>query len=154
MGSSVILSLKRCLRSALPFINQGSLAFLALRNTAHIKCSMEWSSGPKLSKNNSRQTHLQSKLKNSTVRQTKGDLWDSVADGEGKDFFLRKNPPIPKYVFAAGTAKRTAEMLKRKAGFPPEENHHEETAESTSARKGRDKFNFQESKYSTVLPCC
>uniref|UniRef100_A0A3Q2YTA0 Mitochondrial ribonuclease P catalytic subunit n=1 Tax=Hippocampus comes TaxID=109280 RepID=A0A3Q2YTA0_HIPCM len=126
MGSSVILSLKRCLRSALPFINQGSLAFLALPNTAHIKCSMDWSSGPKLCRNNSRQTHLQSKLKNSTVRQTKNELWDSVADREGKDFFLRKNPPIPKYVFAAGTAKRTAEMLKRKAGFSPEENHHED----------------------------
>ncbi|XP_061553139.1 mitochondrial ribonuclease P catalytic subunit isoform X1 [Phycodurus eques] len=137
MGFTVIINLKSCLRPALPFINQGSSAFLTLAYTAHIQCYMNWSSSPGLSKDNSRQTNVQARLKNSTIRQRTDGLWDNVADGGGKNFNPRQNPSIPKSVFAAGTAKRTAEMLRRKAGFCPEENHHEGPARRTVGRKGK-----------------
>ncbi|XP_061156521.1 mitochondrial ribonuclease P catalytic subunit [Syngnathus typhle] len=131
IGSSMMLSLKPCLRSVLPFINQGSLAFLLLPYTAHIQRTRDWSSSHELSRSNSRQD----KLKNNTIKQRTHELWDSVADGGGKN--LRQNASIPKSVFAAGTAKRTAEMLKRKAGVLPEENHHKEPARRTSERRGK-----------------
>ncbi|KAI4904486.1 hypothetical protein NFI96_018923, partial [Prochilodus magdalenae] len=38
-----------------------------------------------------------------------------------RDFTLRQKPAFPKSVFAAGTAKRTADLLKRRAGAEPEQ---------------------------------
>ncbi|XP_077395985.1 mitochondrial ribonuclease P catalytic subunit [Festucalex cinctus] len=137
MGSSVILNFKPWIRSALPFINRGSSAFLALPYTTHIQCSRDWRCGPELRKNNSRQTRVQGKVKNSTFRQRADDLWDNTADGGDKNFTGLQNLSIPKSVFAAGTAKRTAEIMKRKAGLFPEEENHEEPVSRTNGRKGK-----------------
>ncbi|XP_077431552.1 mitochondrial ribonuclease P catalytic subunit isoform X2 [Vanacampus margaritifer] len=123
MGSSVILRFKLWIG----FINRGSSAFLALPYTTQMQCSRDWRCGPELRKSNSKQTSVQGKLKNSTFRLR--------ADGAGKNFTLLQNVSVPKSVFAAGTAKRTAEILKRKAGLFPEEENHVEPARRTNGWK-------------------
>ncbi|XP_061700885.1 mitochondrial ribonuclease P catalytic subunit isoform X2 [Syngnathoides biaculeatus] len=131
MGFTIILKLKLGPRPAIPFINQGSSAFLTLPYLVLSHCCMNWSSSPGLSKNNGRETNVQARLKYSTIRQRGDTLWDVAADVAGK----KKFPSTPKYVFAAGTAKRTAEILRRKTGICPEESHHGEPARKTAVKK-------------------
>lgn len=78
-------------------------------------------------------------MKNGTIRRREEDLWDDSVKGSGKSFTLRQSPSFPKSVFAAGTAKRTAEMLKRKTALVSQvEGWHEEEPEGrTTSGAGR-----------------
>ncbi|XP_077477719.1 mitochondrial ribonuclease P catalytic subunit [Stigmatopora argus] len=131
-----IMNLNQCLRSGSLFYTQGSLAFLALPFTKHSQRFREWSSSPQLSKNNSSKTDVSRRWGNSTTRHRTDEWWDSIPNGGGQNFRPKQNPPILKSVFAAGTAKRTAEFMKKKAGLISEENHHEEPARRTAGLKG------------------
>lgn len=50
--------------------------------------------------------------------------------GRGKTFSVRQAPAFPKSVFAAGTAKRTAEMLRKKSAFLSQDEDEENVEES------------------------
>ncbi|XP_057714992.1 mitochondrial ribonuclease P catalytic subunit isoform X2 [Corythoichthys intestinalis] len=91
-----------------------------------LECYRDWSSSPQLSKNNSRQTKVPSRWNNGTTGGRTG----------GQNLSHKQNPSILKSVFAAGTAKRTAEIMRRKAGLTPEENHPEEPVRRTAGMKG------------------
>ncbi|XP_061897660.1 mitochondrial ribonuclease P catalytic subunit [Entelurus aequoreus] len=127
MGSTVILQLKKCLRTALPFINQGSPVSLVLPYAKLLQCYRGFNSSPGLrqpSNVNTGQTYVQGGLKKSTSRQRTQELWDRVTDGRGKNCTPRiQKAFIPKSVFSAGTAKKTTEMLKRKADSSSGEDH-------------------------------
>ncbi|XP_061824399.1 mitochondrial ribonuclease P catalytic subunit isoform X1 [Nerophis lumbriciformis] len=127
MGSTVILQLKKCLRTALPFINQRSPVSLVLPYAKLLQCYRGFNSSPGLrqpSNVNTGQTNVQDGLEKSTSRQRTRELWDRVTDGRGNNCTPRiQKAFIPKSVFAAGTAKKTTEMLKRKADSSSGEDH-------------------------------
>ncbi|XP_054653364.1 mitochondrial ribonuclease P catalytic subunit isoform X1 [Dunckerocampus dactyliophorus] len=125
MGSTVIFQLKKCLMTALPVINQGSSVAPVLPYATHILCYRGFYSNRgwrRPSKGNTIQANVHGGLKNSTIRQRTVELRGEVTDGRGKNYIPQQNASIPKSVFAAGTAKKTAEMLKRKAGSSSEED--------------------------------
>ncbi len=125
----LILKVRTCLKPLKPFIHQGAFYTLktplckspALPLSARLLCTRDtdrWSGG-------------QRGVKNGTIRRREGELWDDAVTGRGKSFTLRQKPSFPKSVFTAGTAKRTAEMLKRKAALVSQD---EEEAEGRTAR--------------------
>lgn len=61
-----------------------------------------------------RETDKQGGMK---IRQRKKELWDDTVDEKRQSFALKQRVSLSKSVFAAGTAKRTAEMLKKKAAL-------------------------------------
>ncbi|XP_042245299.1 mitochondrial ribonuclease P catalytic subunit [Thunnus maccoyii] len=129
MGSTFMLKARICLKPLKPFFRQGSSAFLTIKTpvplavppTARFLCSRDTNPN----KRNSRQAEG----KHGTIRWAEEELWDGAVEGRGK-----KKPSFPNSVFAAGTAKRTAEMLKRKAGVPEDE---EEPARRASRGAGK-----------------
>lgn len=66
-------------------------------------------------------------VKNGTIRRRDEGLWDD-ATGRGKSF-VRQKPAFPKSVFAAGTAKRTTEMLRRKTALVHEDDEEQRVGE-------------------------
>lgn len=74
-------------------------------------------------------------VKKNTTRHRDEELWDDAMLGKRKTSSVRQTPAFPKSVFAAGTAKRTAEMLKRKSPpLSPDEEEHAEELRGGSAR--------------------
>lgn len=79
-------------------------------------------------------------VRNGTIRRREEEMWEGAVKGSGKSSTLRQKPSFPKSVFAAGTAKRTAEMLKRKAALGGQD---EEDPEGRTARAaGRTYWNL------------
>ncbi|XP_026855683.2 mitochondrial ribonuclease P catalytic subunit [Electrophorus electricus] len=69
----------------------------------------------------------QNKQPNIQLYCTKGEriLFDAGGkDAKLKDFTFRERPPFRKSVFAAGTAKRTADFFKRQSGVENEQNEN------------------------------
>lgn len=62
-----------------------------------------------------------------TIRHSGEELWDDVVQGR----MMRNSSP--KSVFAAGTAKRTAEMLRRKSPQVPQDEKDQPTDRSRKA---------------------
>ncbi|XP_028421783.1 mitochondrial ribonuclease P catalytic subunit isoform X1 [Perca flavescens] len=127
MGSTLILKVRICLKPLKPFFHQGSVAFFTLNPSlckssqlplsARFLCTRDTKPNPggrQTDKSNSGRTNGQGGVKNSTIRCREEELWDGAVNGKGKRSTLWQRPSFPKSVFAAGTAKRTAEMLKRK----------------------------------------
>lgn len=126
----MILKARICLKSLQPFCPQGSSGFLTIKTNlcklsqlppaARFLCTKDAKPnlGGRLTDIRKRsQTDGQDGTKNRTIRQRKEELWDDTVDGKGKSFALQQRSSFPKSVFAAGTAKKTAEMLKRKAAL-------------------------------------
>ncbi|KAM7404043.1 hypothetical protein PAMA_004456 [Pampus argenteus] len=115
MGSTLILKVRTCLK---PFFHQGSSAFLTVKSpvslavtpTARFLCTRN------KDRRNSRQTSGHGGGKHGTIRWTEEELWDGALEGRGK-----KQSFYPRSVFTAGTAKRTAEMAKRKESMALED---------------------------------
>ncbi|KAK9533352.1 hypothetical protein VZT92_008474 [Zoarces viviparus] len=125
MGSTWILKVRICLKPFKPFFYQGSSAFYTLNTSkssqlplsARFLCTRDTNPIPgdrQTNRGNSGHTDGQGGVNNSTNRRREGELWDGAAKGRGRSSPLWQRPSPPKSVFAAGTAKRMAEMLKRK----------------------------------------
>ncbi|XP_040055529.2 mitochondrial ribonuclease P catalytic subunit isoform X1 [Gasterosteus aculeatus] len=138
MGSSLIIKVRLCLKASKSFFYQGGSAFYTLnasvRKTSQLPFAARFlctrhnnpkPGGRPTDTGNSRQTDGQGGVRNSTVRRREEELWDGATKGGGKSAALWQRPSSHKSVFAAGTAKRTAEMLKRKtsAVSQDEERH-------------------------------
>lgn len=144
MGSILILKVRICLRPSKPFIHQGALFTLntslckspQLPLSARFLCTRDTNPG---GRHTDRRNSGQGGVKNGTTRRRESELWDDAVTGRGKGFTLRQKPFFPKSVFAAGTARRTAEMLKRKAAVvsQDEEQHEEEAGGRTARGAGR-----------------
>ncbi|CAJ1074029.1 mitochondrial ribonuclease P catalytic subunit [Xyrichtys novacula] len=145
MGSTLRMTVKIFLKPMSPFLYQGSSAVPTPRTSqlplsACFLCTRD-------SNHNTggRQTDFRSNrqdlLKNRTTRQRDGSFWDAVGKGTSQSVTLRQKPVFPKSVFAAGTAKRTTEILMRKraAVVSQEEelSEEEESDESKTKRAGR-----------------
>lgn len=126
----MILKARICLKPLQPFCSQGSSGFLTIKTNlckssqlppaARFLCTKDTKPvlGGRLTDISKRsQTDGQDGTKSRTVRQRKEKLWDNTVDGKEKSFAPQQRSSFPKSVFAAGTAKRTAEMLKRKAAL-------------------------------------
>lgn len=81
-------------------------------------------------RNQSKATSAQGGAKRSAFRHRDEGLWDDAMTGRGKASSVRQAPAFPKSVFAAGTAKRTAEMLRRKSAFLSQDEDDENVEES------------------------
>ncbi|XP_022606724.1 mitochondrial ribonuclease P protein 3 [Seriola dumerili] len=129
MGSNLISKVKICLKPLNPFLYQGSLAFLTMKTsqlatTARCLCTRDTnpkSGGRQTVRQNSGPTDGQGGVRYRTIRHRQGGLWEDTVDGGGKSSSLRQRQSFPKSVFSAGTAKRTAEMLKREASLASED---------------------------------
>lgn len=134
MGSTLILKVRICLKPFKPFFYQGSSAFFTLNTSlckssqlpvlARFLCTRDTNpnlGGRQTDRRNSGRSDRQGGVKNSTIRHKEWGLWDDSVKGRGKSSTLWQRPSIPKSVFAAGTAKRTTELLKRKAAVASQE---------------------------------
>ncbi|XP_034418879.1 mitochondrial ribonuclease P catalytic subunit isoform X2 [Cyclopterus lumpus] len=128
MGSTLILQVRMCLKPFKPFFYQGRSAFYTLNTflckspqlplSARFLCTRHTTPTPggrQTDRGNSGQADGQEGVRNSSNRRREEELWDGAAKGRGKSSSLWQRTSPPKSVFAAGTAKRTTEMLKRKA---------------------------------------
>uniref|UniRef100_A0A8C2XNV7 Mitochondrial ribonuclease P catalytic subunit n=1 Tax=Cyclopterus lumpus TaxID=8103 RepID=A0A8C2XNV7_CYCLU len=117
-----------CLKPFKPFFYQGRSAFYTLNTflckspqlplSARFLCTRHTTPTPggrQTDRGNSGQADGQEGVRNSSNRRREEELWDGAAKGRGKSSSLWQRTSPPKSVFAAGTAKRTTEMLKRKA---------------------------------------
>lgn len=162
MGSSLILKVRICLKTLKPLFHQGCSDLLVSPHTARFLCTRD--SNPRQpDRGNSRQTIGQARLKNGVIRQRTEEFVDGVGEGRGKTSALRQRPSFPKSVFTAGTAKRTAEMLKRKTGLPSEDDgqHDAELERRASRAEGRRIQDFllvhvlcKSSLYCNSQTCC
>lgn len=157
MGSNLIFKVRICLNPLKPFLQQGRSAFqtintsvcktLQLPPTARSLCTRD--TNPNLGgRQTVRKTSGQSNsghggVKYKAVRHRQGELWEDARDSGGKSSTLRQKPSFPKSVFSAGTAKRTAEMLRRKAALASEEEEEteEESGQRSTRRAGRTELN-------------
>lgn len=116
-----MLRVRICQKPLKAFFNQGLDVFTS--NTLMCKwqlparhlCTKESVSSPQGTHQN-KGSSAHGGAKSSNTRHLDKRLWDVATTGSGKPpISVRQTPAFPKSVFAAGTAKRTAEMLRRKA---------------------------------------
>lgn len=146
MGSSLIFKVRICLKPLKPFLHQGHSALLPISTTlcktpqlpptARFLCTRN--SKPNLGgrqtvRKTSGQHDGHGGVKHKTIRHRQGEWWEDAEDSGGKSFTLRQKTSFPKSVFSAGTAKRTAEVLRRKAAPASEDK---EEAEKEPERRG------------------
>lgn len=140
MGSTVIFKARHSLTPLQLFYHQGSSGFLTIKTplcksshlppAARFLCTRDAKpnlGGRLIDTRKKRETDGQDGTKNGTIRHRNGEMWDDTVAKKGKSFAFKQRPSFPKSVFAAGTAKRTAEMLKRKAAlFSQDEDEPED----------------------------
>ncbi|KAM4723627.1 mitochondrial ribonuclease P catalytic subunit isoform 2-T2 [Anableps anableps] len=119
MGSTLLLKVRICFMSP------------QLTSTARFLCTRAIKptlGGRQVDKNNSGQT----RIANKTIRQ-------GTEDGKSHKTSLLLQKSFTKSVFAAGTAKRTAELMKRKAPLvsKEEDQHEEEHGRRAERRTGK-----------------
>lgn len=142
MGSTFILNVRIWQKPLKTFFQQGTHLFTSntsmcksqLPLSARFLCTRDSVSIPDgRYKNKGNSTH--GGVKKSTTRHRDEGLWDNAMIGKK----VRQTPAFPKSVFAAGTAKRTAEMLRRKSALlsPDEEDHVEELRGRSARGAGR-----------------
>lgn len=74
-------------------------------------------------------------IRNATIRPKEKGWRNGVLEGRGDGFALQERPSFTKSVFAAGTAKRRTEMLRRKAGLAAQDGEEEE--QESAGRRAR-----------------
>lgn len=122
MGSTIILKVRICQKPLKTLFHLGSSAFLTqktspykslqLAPSARFLCTRDSNPG---GREINRRYSGQGGTKKTTIRQREEESWDDAVKGRGKAATLRQRSSFPKSVFAAGTAKRTTEILRRKA---------------------------------------
>lgn len=146
MGSTFILNVRIWQKPFKTFFQQGTHLFTSntskcksqLPLSARFLCTRDSVSIPDgRYKNKGNSTH--GGVKKSTTRHRDEELWENGMIGKRKTSTVRQTPAFPKSVFAAGTAKRTAEMLRRKSAVlsPDEEDHVEEQRGGSARGAGR-----------------
>ncbi|XP_034531497.1 mitochondrial ribonuclease P catalytic subunit [Notolabrus celidotus] len=138
MGSTLILKVKIFLKPLTPYLHQGTLSVCKssqLPLSARFLCTRD--SNPKP---DGRQAEPKNRgqgfVQKSAFRRRDEGSWDDGGKGKGVTSNLRQKPVFPKSVFAAGTAKRTAEMLVRKAALVSQDKEeHEEEPEERRPRR-------------------
>lgn len=145
MGSTFILNVRIWQKPFKTFFQQGTHLFMSntsmcksqLPLSARFLCTRDSVSIPDgRYKNKGNSTH--GGVKKSTTRHRDEELWDDAMIGKRKTSTVRQTPAFPQSVFAAGRAKRTAEMLKRKSALlSPEEDHVEELRRGSARGAGR-----------------
>lgn len=145
MGSTLILKVRICLKPLQPFFHQGTSAFLTINTPvslvvppiARFLCTRHTNYNPARSKEtdrrNNKQTNRQAGGNHGTNRWAEEELWDGTVERRGK-----KEQSFHKSVFAAGTAKRTAEMLKRKAPMAHDDENEESVRGEPVRRESRE----------------
>ncbi|XP_033991227.1 mitochondrial ribonuclease P catalytic subunit [Trematomus bernacchii] len=132
MGSTLLFKGRICLK---PFYHRGSFFTLnsSIFKSSHLPLSARslCTRGP-FPKPGARHTDRSSDTQGGVNKSTFQNREEDFGDGarRGKSSTVRQKPSFPKSVFAAGTAKRTAEIQKRKAAlfFQEEEQHGGRTA--------------------------
>ncbi|XP_036981261.1 mitochondrial ribonuclease P catalytic subunit [Acanthopagrus latus] len=113
MGSTVILTVRICHRPFQSFFQQGSSAFTTFKTSLckssqqplSARCLCTRDPGVRLA---DRRNSGQGGGKN--TRRREDESWGDAEKGRGKTSTLRQRPSLPRSVFAAGTAKRKAEL--------------------------------------------
>lgn len=138
----MILKAIVCLKPFQPFCLQGSSGLLTIKKNLYksspasrFLCTKDRLTDTKKRSQINGQNGTQSK----TIGQRKDEFCDNALDGKGKSFAPRQRTFFPKSVFAAGTAKRTTEMLKRKADLFSQ--NKEEPEGRTTRGRGRTYLN-------------
>lgn len=134
MGSSFMLKFRICQKPLKPFFHQGSSAFFT-QKTSLCKSYNFNPGGRHTERSNSRQEGV----KNNSFSHWKEESWDDAGNGRGKRATVRQRPSFPTSVFNAGTAKRTAEIMRRKAALvsQDEQQQVEEIKGRSSRGAGR-----------------
>lgn len=134
MGSSFLLKVRICQKPLKPFFHQGSSAFFT-QNTSLCKSSNFNPGG----RHKHRSNGGQEGVKNTSFSHWKEESWDDAGIGRGKRATVRQRPSFPTSVFTAGTAKRTAEIMRRKAAVISKDGQQqvEETKGRSSGGAGR-----------------
>ncbi|XP_056152189.1 mitochondrial ribonuclease P catalytic subunit [Lampris incognitus] len=153
MCSTLISKANICVKHLNPLFHQGRSDFCTLRAVAHFSKSAKppamsrtlctngsvpkGDSSPlqdnrETDSRKNRQADGQSLMKNKTSSHGETERRVGTKEGKGRNFTLQQR--LPKSLFAAGTAKRTAEMLKRKASMASVD---EEQVEMPTERQGR-----------------
>lgn len=146
MGFTFVLNVRIWQKPFKTFFQQGTHLFMSNTSmsksqpplSARFLCSRDSVSIPDgRYKNKGNSTH--GGVKKSTTQHRDEELWDDAMLGKRKTSTVRQTPAFPKSVFAAGTAKRTAEMLSRKSPLlsPDEEEHVEELRGGSARGAGR-----------------
>lgn len=152
MGSTFILKVRICQKPLKAFFHQGTSAFFTQKTSmckssqlplvARFLCTRDSNSNPG-GRHTDRRNSGQGGVKKNTIRHREEGSWDDAVKGRGKSSFIRQSPSFPKSVFAAGTAKRTTEKLRRKAALgSQDEEQHVEEPKGRSTRAGRTNWNF------------
>lgn len=128
MGSTLILNVRIYLKS---FTSFTILTQSQLLPSARFFCTRDPKlGGREVDRRNRVQTIKQVRIKNNSIRRQEDEM-----DPRGISSALQQRPSFPKSVFAAGTAKRTAEMLRRKLSLAAEEEEHDEEAPEQRASR-------------------
>ncbi|TMS20892.1 Mitochondrial ribonuclease P catalytic subunit [Larimichthys crocea] len=140
MGSTLMYKVRICQKAVQPLFHQRSSAFFMLKAegrssqiplSARFLCTRD-SDSHLGSRQTDRRSSGQTGVKNTTIRGREEESWYDAASGRGRSSPLRQHHPFPKSVFAAGTAKRTTELLKKKAALASRDE--EELVEGTEGR--------------------
>ncbi|XP_072221773.1 mitochondrial ribonuclease P catalytic subunit [Leuresthes tenuis] len=142
MGSPLLLKVRVFLKPLQPFFHQERPAFFTVKTCLWQPPQLSSSArflgtrdtnqnlgGRQTDKRNTRQPGGQG-----AISQGRKELWDDAADGRNKRSTYQQKPSFTKSVFAAGTAKRTADMLKRKASLVSESEEQQEEPELRTTR--------------------
>ncbi|XP_069029083.1 mitochondrial ribonuclease P catalytic subunit isoform X1 [Embiotoca jacksoni] len=130
MSSTVLLKVRICLKSSQPFFTPTTALW---KSPARFLCIRDTNSnlgGRQTEGRSSGRTDGHGRTPNGTVRRGRDELRDEDVVSR-----RREKPSFPKSVFAAGTAKRTTDFLKRKTS--PVSEEEEETERRTTRRTGR-----------------
>ncbi|XP_051237944.1 mitochondrial ribonuclease P catalytic subunit isoform X2 [Dicentrarchus labrax] len=139
MGPTLILRLGICQKPLKSLFHRGSSALFTLKTplceslqlplSARFLCTRDNNPHPGGRQTDRRiggQTDGQARVRNSTIRYTEEEDWRDEVKGRGKSPTLRQKPSFPRSVFAAGTAKRTAEIMSRKAALVSRDQREKE----------------------------
>lgn len=131
---------RTCLNPLKPFIHQGGSAFFTvnaslcksskLPASARFLCTRDTDGRP-----SDRRGGGQGAVKGGSDRQREHKLWDDTRTGGGKSSTPRQRPAFPTSVFAAGTAKRVAEMLRRKTPLVSEDEEESKDRKTRGAER-------------------
>ncbi|XP_029982502.1 mitochondrial ribonuclease P catalytic subunit [Sphaeramia orbicularis] len=143
MSSTIICKVRLCLMPLKPVYNLGSSNFLTvcssnLCSAAHFLCTKKTNPSVRpTDRKHSGQTEEHGRGKVRTIRHREEDLWNGAKEERSKNYTSMQRP-YPKSVFAAGTAKRTAEIIKRKTALACEDE--DQHVDEPSRRKGTGKL--------------
>ncbi|XP_028251271.1 mitochondrial ribonuclease P catalytic subunit [Parambassis ranga] len=133
MGSTLILNVRIYLKSFKSFTIMTQSQLLP---SARFFCTRDPKlGGREVDRRNRVQSVKPVRIKNNSIRRQEDEM-----DPRGMSSALQQRPSFLKSVFAAGTAKRTAEMLRRKSSLVAEEEEQDEEGPEQRATRRAEKM--------------